>query len=298
MFFSFLFFFFILSFLYPLIQVEISSDYKTLYIFYNCRDETLPELANELYQIAGPLSEMISAEYFVSNIPKLKFVFDRYRSLTDQLEKLLKTADFGPNYKPKLNSEFNIPQPEDAPFRPDHPVAPHIWSLAKFDEKVASNKKPYDQSPQSAWPQCNYPSDMKLDTLGLDYKFLIDKVLFSLRRVRSTGRAFNAVADPLPPSEWSQSEPPVSFRNSNDPAYQYENRIKLMKKFIVDNRKKKLLLLREAKKLKREGYEAISERIEDAKERIEQWYQQEDEESEEHDYINYDELDMEEEREG
>ena len=87
------------------------------------------------------------------------------------------------------------------------------------------------------------PDDMNMKTLDLDYEEMINIVLVNLKKSRAQHRTFNAVADPLPPPDWIKNQ-----NVQDEHVYNTDERIEEMKKFLVENRKKRQRLARNARK--------------------------------------------------
>lgn len=207
--------------------------------------------------------------------PTIEFVYDQASKDHDQIFECLSTADFGPNHQKKDLNEYYPPK-EDGPPKSNRPYVPkHIWSLTNFDEAFASSQgeNPYEKVEEHAVPQFECPTDMRLDMMRLDYSALIKKVLFDMRRWRKEANLFDPITDPSLPTEWAELKPlPPKPRDPNDLANQYEERIRLMKNFIIENRKKKSIMAREAKKVKREADEEQVERLSSLRDSLDMRY--------------------------
>lgn len=92
-----------------------------------------------------------------------------------------------------------------------------------------------------------HPTDMRMDVLNLNYKELMSIVLSTMKKARAQHRYYPAVADPLPPAEWI-APPEIHIGVHNEEYLDSETRIIMMKKFIIENRKKRQRITKEARK--------------------------------------------------
>lgn len=216
-------------------------------------------VTHELNIIKGPLNELLIQLRIMGNVPPIEIVYDNASKVQDIVLNKLETADFGPDHTKKDPNEY-IPPQKVSPL-PNRPwVTKHIWSLTTFKSDRTDN--PYTEKKPSPYPEFNYPKDMRLDAFRLDYGVMMHKVLFKIKKSRNATGAFQVNADPLPPVDWSTHRPmPPPIQDPRDPALQYERRIDLMKKFVVDSQRKKLILAREAKKLKYEHDQEVADRL-------------------------------------
>ena len=86
------------------------------------------------------------------------------------------------------------------------------------------------------------PGDMKLDSRGLEYRKIMNRVLAGMKRVRSAeySHPLNPVADPLPPSTWVS--PPIfptdhELLQRANPQHT-DARLDSMKSFVINYKKK------------------------------------------------------------
>lgn len=244
-------------------------------IFYYCHPDSVSEVADELLSIKTQLIKTLINLNLMGFIPNLEFVYDRASRIHEDVYRRLDTADFGPDHPKRDLNEYARPQPAP-PDKPKRPwVAKHKWDLTNFDKMFAASRdeNPYEKPEEVFEIKFICPTDMRLDLMGLDYNAVIRKVLFEMKRVRREANPIDPIDHPLPPGQWHQPIPvPIQPRNPASPEYQYENRIAMMKKFLVENRKKKLILAREARKVKYEADVDETRRLEEARERIELKY--------------------------
>ncbi|XP_074595703.1 uncharacterized protein LOC141850861 [Brevipalpus obovatus] len=240
-------------------QVEVSKNYSGLRVYFYCPQHMIKTVTRELNIIKGPLNELLIQLKIMGKVPPIELVYDNASKVQDIVLKKLETADFGPDHIKKDPHEY-IPPQKVTPNPPRIWVTRHIWSLTTFKSDRTDN--PYTEKKPSPYPEFSYPKDMRLDAFRLDYSVMMHKILFNLRKSRNATGAFQASADPLPPVDWSTYRPmPPPLQDPKDPALQYEKRIDLMKKFVVESQRKKLILAREAKKLKYEHDHEVADRL-------------------------------------
>ena len=165
----------------------------------------------------------------MNSIPWLQFVLDVDENRSEEVDNILKKCDFGPDFKPSDVTLLETPYEK----------------ASRSDNKPIKNKKEQTLQNPNVYEfiKIGKPSDMQMNCLGLDYEFLINQVLLNLNKSRALHRKFNAVADPLPPPDWSVP-PSVHTDNEANAVYNTEQRIKAMKTFLVENRKKREKLSR------------------------------------------------------
>lgn len=180
----------------------------------------------------GRLHQHIIDRNFMHSVPWIHFVLDVQQNHCEEVERLLKKCDFGQDFEPFDNTLFETPY--EVISRLDE--KPN----AKMNTKFENSEKVYE------FLTLQKPNDMKMNVLGLNYELIMNIVLSNLKRSRAQHRSFNAVADPLPPTDWSNTT--TLDNNEIQAVYNTDQRIKAMKKFLVENRKKKQRLSRDARK--------------------------------------------------
>lgn len=186
--------------------------------------ERISEMLNG--PLKGNLHQNMLDRHIMNRIPLITFVYDTHENHLQEIERLLKIADYGEDFVPNDPTLFETP----------------YETLSK-----SSGKPPGKQNAIEVTYDCiklQKPPDMKMDVFGLEYEKIMNIVLENLNKSRAQHRSFNAVADPLPPPDWfNQIKPP-----QDEPVYDTDFRLKMMKKFLVDNRKKRQRLSRTARK--------------------------------------------------
>lgn len=274
----------------------MTKDCKILHVFYYCDKSKAKQVVTELNKIKEMIRSLLTQKYIMGKIPTIEYIYDLAYDQNSVLTERFSLMDFGPNEKGKeinleenrqhdspitsqkvgggdggSNEEFIPPIPDSEPFKFLR-KARKAKGLTHFDPEYAFQftQNPYDnQKALSRFLTFNHPEDMRLDTFSLDYKNIINKLLFNLVKSRSPSQAFNPISDPLPPVDWSSVKPmPRIPPDMNDPAQNFKGRVIVMRKFLIENRKKKQLLSRQAKRIKEEMSLEASNNLNQALENI------------------------------
>ncbi len=215
-------------------KVRVDNGCNNLNIYWVSKCEDTKRVAQMLDQMKGKLHQHLIDRNFMTSVPWIQFVLDIQENHTEEVERVLKKCDFGEDYKPFDNTLFETPYEK----------------INRLDEKPNSKLNDRFENSEKVYELLTLqkPNDMKMNLLGLDYELIMNIVLSNLKKSRAQHRSFNAVADPLPPPDWSIPLTQLNINNESDAVYNTEERIKVMKKFLIENRKKKQKLSREARK--------------------------------------------------
>ena len=168
------------------------------------------------------------------SVPWIQFVLDITENHCEEVERILQRCDFGADFEPSDSTLFKTP----------------YETMSRSDEKPKTKTSDKFECNQNVYQflKIQKPMDMQMNCLGLDYESIINSVLINLNKCRAQHRSFNAVADPLPPPDWSV-HPQAETNTKSEAVYNTEERIKAMKRFLIENRKKREKLSREKKRL-------------------------------------------------
>lgn len=229
-----------------------------------------------LSQMNGRLHKHIIERNFLGRVPMVKFSYDLTNSAVTHVNDLLGRADYGKNFTPSDPTKFA--PPTQVLTKPTKPLFKAQWrkkAVTLYNEAMAASTGQERVDNQYKVPIFECPDDMNLCTLGLDYAFFMNRVLFDLKRSRGEHRGHVQIADPLPPAEWIAPAPfPVPANQDALPST--EERIESMRFFIVENKKKRQRLSRESRKTTDLHLIAIADELEGARERIDSGYDAED----------------------
>lgn len=88
-------------------RVKITIDFKIINVFWLAKgDENDEKLEAMLSQSAGMLRHNLSSLRLMGEVPKIKFVKDRFYAKSAEVDMLLKIADFGDDYVPSTSSQL------------------------------------------------------------------------------------------------------------------------------------------------------------------------------------------------
>lgn len=103
-------------------RVKITIDFKIINVFWLAKgDENDEKLEAMLSQSAGMLRHNLSSLRLMGEVPKIKFVKDRFYAKSAEVDMLLKIADFGDDYVPSTSSQLGDSMRSDD----DLPVMTH-----------------------------------------------------------------------------------------------------------------------------------------------------------------------------
>ena len=215
----------------------------------------------------------------MGRIPQIQFNHDLSCNRAAFVRKLIQKADYGPGFVPSDPTIFTPPTKvisneeksiEDLKFK-RRGFSLYKRSLVLFDE-YRTESDPSKTNNENKTPVFEHPEDMNLNVLGLDYRSIMDKVLFHMKKTRAEHRGYNAVADPLPPAEWVAPAPFPATDDETEPSLSPDERINIMKKFMVDNRKKRHRMSRDARRELDERLMILAEHVDGARERLNSEY--------------------------
>ncbi|XP_015791581.1 uncharacterized protein LOC107368293 [Tetranychus urticae] len=254
-------------------QTEITKDYHILHVYYYCDSTKAKTVLSELIKIKERLRFLLTQKYIMGKVPTIEYIYDLSYDSESKLAERLDSLDLGPqeeHQRVEVGQEFSPPKPDPEPFKPLG-TRRRAKALTTFDPNFANySTNPYEntKAPQR-FLVFEYPDDMRLDMFSLDYKNIANKILFNLSKTRSPSQSFNPISDPLPPVDWSSVKPmPRLPPDMNDPAQNFKGRVVMMNKFLIENRKKKQLLAREAKRIKEQMSLEASETLNQALDNI------------------------------
>ncbi|RWS25550.1 putative ribosome-binding factor A-like protein [Leptotrombidium deliense] len=248
-----------------LTQVEISRDYTVLNIFWNTTiaemtDDEILAISKKLQFFTGKLNKMVQEKNFMQVLPIMRFVFDRETFAKKEVEHLLNKADMGSTFSPTDPTSLETPSERLTSKKGKYKT--DVSTYIKEGEDIK-------YTPEPIVPTFLCPPDMHLNALGLDYRTLINKVLFFMKKSRAEHRNFNAVADPLPPADWVAPpilHAPPDFEESESERVKTAQRVKDMQMFIIENRKKRERLKKQAIKETEERFQLVTEQLDEAME--------------------------------
>ncbi|KAI1296917.1 hypothetical protein HDE_05198 [Halotydeus destructor] len=269
-------------------QVEVDIHYNYLNVFWIAPNQDILEVGRQLNMMTGKLHKAIIEKNFMGRVPTVKFNHDQTTSTVSTVQTKLKEADYGKNFKPSDPTKF-APPTQVATGKPKVELLTTYFKkrVAVFNaEQARLNSMAADSSGYKV-PTFQCPADMNLNILGIEYLKIMNKVLFTAKRSRAEHRGFNPVADPLPPAEWISPpifppDEPENLSVESSPKY----RMDVMKRFMVDNKKKRERMSRQARREADEQLVSISEHLEGAKSRLysDYEYQENQESFGDHDY--------------
>lgn len=258
-------------------QVEADKHYNYVNIFWtvsNKHDEF--EVGAKLNQLTGKLHKYVSERNFLGRVPKFKFQYDTTANTVALVHTLIQKADCGPDFEPTDATRFAPPTRTLS----DHEKAKpdlNINSRASLEKSIQLYNRTQNDgdgdaaTPEYKVPTFEHPEDMNLNVYGIDYKGIMNKVLFHMKRARSQHTACPPVADPLPPAEWIAPAPfPAADESST--VQPTSERIDIMRKFIIENKKKRKRSAREARREKEIELMKLSLHIDEARERVHSQY--------------------------
>lgn len=222
-------------------SVEISRNgmYLSIYYTYDGR-KPLRETHEALNGMRSQLRRLIIERNFVSKCPMIFFVYDRKTEGLNELEAAFRGIDMGPDHEPTHPSQ--VPTFSELLYKTRKGTRTKSHGNDECVEDEQSETSPVGQNISF------YPHDMKLDTFGLKHDEVMAKVRAKMRKVRAAHRAFNATSDPLPPADWTTPlyviPPAPQLEDPLDPV----SRVKAMRQFMIENRKKKKRLRQQARR--------------------------------------------------
>lgn len=269
-----------------LIQTEISRDLKVLKLYWNCLSQDgkqhvqqLRRLDNILACRKGQIHKALIEKQKNSNVPDLVFVYDEYEDRHKAVTQLLD----------EIRPELRDHEPFDARhFVPPSKVISEAFEHIKpkffkkqvtaYDQHEAIRQRFAYEKKQSALlgnEKCEFehPPEMRLNSADLDYKTLINQVLFYLSRSRSeiTREAdkVNIPSDWIPPIQSNSGTMSGGLQDDETTSLptSTEDRLKMMKRFLIEHRRKKRKETRQSMLSEMKRNELISESLQEAEQR-------------------------------
>lgn len=238
-------------------QIEINDRLLHARIYWNTTEEDpaqIEEYNRLLNSMIPDIQKNLAATYYRNRPPELTFVYDVYDGINNQMEHL-----------------FNIVHKETArlakePFDPSKLFEKEKLIKKEFDIKSVVVRDPSVDFPRDEENPTTFrhPYEMNLFMCKLDFKKMYESILFKLSQGK--GRRTLGRAKPIDPTTLPSPyvDAPI-FRQSDLERDQYdmpltEDRVKLMRSFVVANKKK---IQRESRELKREMFDRLDEELEE-----------------------------------
>ncbi|CAG2100250.1 unnamed protein product [Medioppia subpectinata] len=201
-------------------QVRVNKRCDSANVFWISKSDETERVAKMLDQMKGRLRHHVMDRHLMHSVPWIQFVLDVTENHSLEVDRVLKTCDFGPDFKPFDETMFETPYER----------------VGRKDGKIITNQS--EESIENMdgiyeYMKLKKPNDMQMNCLGLNYELIINIVLSNLKKSRAQHRCFNAVADPLPPPDWSEPTP-NSVGSESDAFYNTDERIK-KRVFDCDN---------------------------------------------------------------
>lgn len=216
--------------------MNTTRKYNILQIYWSRSgtDLSLEDIQKRLYGLTGQINRVINDYNFMGKVPHIEFVYDTRELHIEEIESLLEKADMGSDFQQSDPTLFKTPY--------------QVLTETTQNKKIKKSKESKQQTNTNENDTYSYlkmkkPDDMDMKTLDLNYEEMINIVLVNLKKSRAQHRSFNAVADPLPPPDWIKNQ-----NVQNEHIYNTDERIEEMKKFLIENRKKRQRLARNARK--------------------------------------------------
>lgn len=237
--------------------MEINDRLLHVKIYWNSTEEDplLIEQYNQLLNEMIPdIKKNLATTYYRNRPPELTFIYDVYDGINSRMEGLFTTVE-----------------------KETASLVKESFDPSKLFEKEKLIKKEFDiksmvvRDPSVDFPrdeenptQFRHPWEMNLFACKLDYKRMYESILFKLSQGK--GKRTLRGAKPLDPTTMPSIyvDAPI-FRQSDLDKEKYEmpltdDRVKLMRTFVVSNKKK---LQRESRELKREMFDRLDDDLDE-----------------------------------
>lgn len=265
-------------------------------VFWNCIDRNIErhfdhiqKIGAILNQTKGHIHKALIEKQKNSNVPHLVFVYDEYEDKTQAVSNILSKI------KPDLQAKESFDPTQFVP--PSKLISdsfaqikPKYFKkkLVPYDEHEAMRQRfEFDQKQTKAnateGHEFLYPNDMRLNAADLDYKSMMNRVMFYLSRSRAeilkSKTKFKIPTNWVPPEDFNQrsSAAAADAFSSNVPKAtlipETEERLQLMKSFLIQHRRKKLRMSRELSRNQLEKEEFVAASLEEASSRWNSRYQ-------------------------
>lgn len=269
-------------------QIEVGKHYNYANIFWTAEGRDITEVGRKLNMLTGRLFKYITERNFMGKVPIIKFNYDQTTAVTDNVQKILKEADYGKNFVASDPRKFSPPTQvltgkERLSIKPDY----RKLAAVLYDENTAAINSINLKKPDYKVLTFAHPENMNLNVLGIDYLGIMNKVLFFMKRSRAEHRGFVPIADPLPPAEWIAPPPFSTSESKPDLEPSSEDRIALMRKFVIENKKKRQRMSRDSRNFADLCVEEVAETLDVVKESLESKYSETDQFEE--DYLDEEE---------
>lgn len=252
-------------------HVAVGQHFNHVNIFWTTGEIDFQRVEVKLNSLIPLLTNKLIERNFMSNLPVIRFCFDRNKVNEEMLESAFK--------KLSVRSDptgFVPPTKEATGYKLNNPYGPKQWSkrLVRFDaefkeEQTARQENLLAMKMNYTYTKFTAPPDMALNYGGLDYEKFINQVNEKLRKVRSGG--IDHSGDALPPAHWVDQPnllPPPDGTDARDPKQTTEYRLQAMKNFVIGNRKKKRFSHKMEERAIEQHNQLISEHLEEARMRL------------------------------
>lgn len=230
--------------------------------------------------MTGALHKHLIERNFLGRVPIVKFNYDQTSYSVEKVQFLLKGADYGKNFRPNDPTKFAPPTQVltgDPAGMPEIKTRFFKKMLTVYDQNVEYINSLKAVNNDYKIPTFNYPADMNLGMLGIDYLSIMNKVLFHMKKSRAEHRGHVPIADPLPPAEWVAPPMfPMDDPIRNDVMPNTDERVMSMKNFVVENKKKRQRMFRASRNATDKYLVELSDSLDDVHERIKTQYEEED----------------------
>lgn len=250
-------------------HVSVGQHFNHLSIFWTTSSVDFKTVESKLNALIPELTKKLIEKNFMSNIPAIRFIFDRNQINNEMLENIFK--EFSIKSDPK---EFTPPSKDATGYHIKNPIGVKQWAkrVAKFSEQFKEEQESkYNETMEMkmnyTYTRFEYPPDMALNFAGLDYESYINRVNEKLGKLRS--KASNYVADPLPPAHWVENPDAPPPEHLNVQTKSNDERLNALKEFVIANRKKKTFARKIHAREEKEFETSIAEDLKDAKARME-----------------------------
>lgn len=238
-------------------QIEINDRLLHAKIYWNTTEEDpsqIEEYNRLLTEMVPEIQKSLAATYYRNRPPELSFVYDVYDGVNNQMEHLFSTVQ---KETARLAKE---------PFDPSKLFEKEKLIKKEFDIRSMVVRDPSVDFPRDEEnpTRLRHPFEMNLFMCKLDFKRMYESILFKLaqgkdKRTLSRAKSVDQTTLPSP-----YVDAPM-FRQSDLEKEQYdmpltEDRVKLMRTFVVSNKKK---IQRESRELKREMFDRLDEELDE-----------------------------------
>jgi hypothetical protein len=263
---------------------------RLIKVYWNClrQDglshlEQIRSLSNALNRRKGQLHKSLIDKQKNAKVPDLMFVYDEYEDQQQAVAQLLDQIRPDLQEKAPFDARQFVPPSKlisDAfvNIKPKH----FKKQLTLYDEQEATEQQFAYEKKQSALlgnerVEFECPPDMRLNAANLDYRTLINRVLFYLSRTRAeitqNNSHMKATSHWVPPIQSNADNRVAPDPDRATSIASTEDRLLLMRRFLVEHRKKKQRESRETMRKEMQRLDLISEGLVEAEQRWNSRYQ-------------------------